>query len=222
MKTKNAAGYLVVMSFIAVAMAFVMLSNGSNALAQQQTNNNTSNGAMMALMPSGQQTSSPNSMRMNTMNWTSSVSLFSPMIDAIKSKIHTTLNDATTNALKAVGGGSNSSAVAAFIHPERGFLVYDVFVLDTNNNVHRVIVESWKRKGAIQPAYVFDGYDGNDASLNGNGWHDVGRSWHDGSWNDDAPGMMGHGMMMQPGMMGGPGMMGHGMEMMGPQNNPWQ
>ena len=34
--------------------------------------------------------------------------------------------------------------------------------------------------------------------------------------------MMGHGMMMQPGMMGGPGMMGHGMEMMGPQNNPWQ
>ena len=210
MKTKNAAGYLVVMSFIAVAMAFMMLSNGSNALAQQQTNNNTSNGAMMALMPSGQQTSSPNSMRMNTMNWTSSVSLFSPMIDAIKSKIHTTLNDATTNALKAVGGNSNSSAVGAFIHPERGFLVYDVFVLDTNNNVHRVIVDR-KRKGAVQPTYVFDGYDGNDASLNGNGWHDVGRSWHDGSWNDDASGMM-----------GGPGMMGHGMEMMGPQNNPWQ
>ena len=67
MKTKNAAGYLVVMSFIAVALAFVMLSNGSNALAQQQTNNNTSNGAIMALMPSGQQTSNLNSMRMNSM-----------------------------------------------------------------------------------------------------------------------------------------------------------
>ena len=34
------------------------------------------------------------------------------------------------------GAGSNSSAVAAFIHPERGFLVYDVFVLDSSNNIH--------------------------------------------------------------------------------------
>ena len=66
---------------------------------------------------------------------------FSPILDAFKSKIHTTLNDATTNAIKAVGGGSNSSAVAAFIHPERGFLVYDVFVLDSSNNIHRVIVD---------------------------------------------------------------------------------
>jgi hypothetical protein len=39
------------------------------------------------------------------------------------------------------GAGSNSSAVAAFIHPERGFLVYDVFVLDSSNNIHRVIVD---------------------------------------------------------------------------------
>ena len=111
MKTKHTAGYLAALSCIAVALASVMLSNGSNALAQQQTNNNTSNGAMMALMPSGQQTTNLNSMRMNSANWTSSVSLFSPIIDAINSKIHTTLNDATTNALKAVGGGLNSSAV---------------------------------------------------------------------------------------------------------------
>jgi hypothetical protein len=210
MKTKNAAGYLVVMSFIVVAMAFVMLSNGSNALAQQQTNNNTSNG-MMALMPSGQQTSSPNSMKMNTMNWTSSVSLFSPMIDAIKSKIHTTLNDATTNALKAVGGGSNSSAVAAFIHPERGFLVYDVFVLDTNNTVHRVIVDPGNGKVlSNQPMSLMDMMAMMHPSM-GMGGMMLG-----------GPGMMGHGMMMQPGMLGGPGMMGHGMGMMGHQNNPWQ
>ena len=38
-------------------------------------------------------------------------------------------------------GGSNSSAVAAFIHPERGFLVYDIFVLDPNDSIHRVIVD---------------------------------------------------------------------------------
>jgi uncharacterized iron-regulated membrane protein len=74
-------------------------------------------------------------------NWTGSISLFSPIIDAFKSKIHTTLNNATTNAIKALGGGSNSSAVAAFIHPQRGFLVYDVFVLDSSNNIHRVIVD---------------------------------------------------------------------------------
>jgi hypothetical protein len=35
MKTKHAAGYLAILSCIAVALAFVMLSNGSNALAQQ-------------------------------------------------------------------------------------------------------------------------------------------------------------------------------------------
>jgi hypothetical protein len=79
-------------------------------------------------------------------NLTSSVSLFSPIIDAIKSKIHTTLSDATINALKAVGGGTNSSAAAAFIHPERGFLVYDVFVLDPSDNINRVIVDPGNRK----------------------------------------------------------------------------
>jgi hypothetical protein len=36
MKTKHAAGYLAAMSCIAVALALVMLSNESNALAQQQ------------------------------------------------------------------------------------------------------------------------------------------------------------------------------------------
>ena len=119
MKKKHAAGYLVALACIAVAVALVMLPNGSNVLAQQQTNN-TSNGAMMALMPSGgqQMSQNPNSTRMSSANWTSSVSLFSPMIDAIKAKIHTTLNDATTNALKTVGGGSNTSVVAS-IYPSR-------------------------------------------------------------------------------------------------------
>ncbi len=131
---------------------------------------------------------------MNSANWTSSVSLFSPIIDAIKSKIHTTLNDATTNALKAVGGGLNSSAVAAFIHPERGFLVYDVFILDTNNNVHRVIVDPGNGKVlSNQPMSLMD-----------------------------MMAMMHPSMGMGGMMMGGPGMMGHGMGMMGgSQNNQW-
>ena len=81
-------------------------------------------------------------------NWTGSIPLFSPILDALSQKyiqpLNTTLNNATTNAINAIragGAGSNSSAVAAFIHPERGFLVYDVFVLDSSNNIHRVIVD---------------------------------------------------------------------------------
>ena len=70
-----------------------------------------------------------------------------------------------SNALKTVGGGSNTSAVAAFIHPERGFLVYDVFVLDSNDNVHRIIVDPGNGKVLSNQPYVFDGYDGNDAPL---------------------------------------------------------
>jgi hypothetical protein len=73
-----------------------------------------------------------------------------------KSKIHTTLNDATSNALKAVGG-SNSSAVAAFIHPENGFLVYDVFVLDSSNNIHKVTVDPGNGKVlSNQPMSLMD------------------------------------------------------------------
>ena len=59
-----------------------------------------------------------------------SISLFSPISDMFKSKIHTT--DVTTSALNTVRGGAGSNAsvaVAAFIHPENGFLVYNVFVL---------------------------------------------------------------------------------------------
>ena len=91
-------------------------------------------------------------------NWTGSISLFSPIIDAFKSKVHITLSDATTNAIKAVqgGGGSNSSAVAAFIHPERGFLVYDVFVLDSSNNIHRAIVDSGNGKVLSNQPSIID------------------------------------------------------------------
>ena len=85
--------------------------------------------------------------------------------------------------MKAVGGGLNSSAVVAFIHPERGFLVYDVFILDTNNNVHRVIVDPGNGKVlSNQPMSLMDMMAMMHPSM-GMGGHDDGRSWHDGSWN---------------------------------------
>ena len=82
----------------------------------------------------------------------------------------------------------------AFIHPERGFLVYDVFILDTNNNVHRVIVDPGNGKVlSNQPMSLMD-----------------------------MMAMMHPSMGMGGMMMGGPGMMGHGMGMMGgSQNNQW-
>jgi hypothetical protein len=164
MDNKNhAVMYLVGLSSIALALAFMISPNNHSALAQQP--NNTSSGGnsssgtnrtiSITMTPNTAQRKNPYSMGMGTalqnQNWTGSISLASPILDAFKSKIHTTLNEATTsaiNAINAVGGvggtaGSNASAaaVAAFIHPENGFLVYNVFVLDPNNNIHRVIVD---------------------------------------------------------------------------------
>jgi hypothetical protein len=146
MKNKNhIIIYLLELSSIALALAFMISPNDHSVLAQQQ--NSSNNKTISITMTPNTQQQNPYSMSMRSglqnQNWTGSISLFSPIIDAFKSKIHTTLNNATTNAINSVGGGagSNASAVAAFIHPENGFLVDDVFVLDSSNNIHRVIVD---------------------------------------------------------------------------------
>src|SRR5918911_4811263 len=141
--------YLMGLSSIALALAFMISPNNHSALAQQP---NSSNNKTISITMTQQQQQQQNpyymSMRsgLQNQNWTGSISLFSPILEMFKSKIHTTLNDAITSAISAVGGtgagGSNASAaVAAFVHPERGFLVYDVYVLDSSNNIHRVIVD---------------------------------------------------------------------------------
>ena len=53
-------------------------------------------------------------------NWTGSVQILPTLIQAFKSQIHIKLNDATTNALQAVG--TNSSAVATF-HSSRSWVL---------------------------------------------------------------------------------------------------
>jgi hypothetical protein len=130
---KSSVIYSIGLSSIALALAFMMLPNNNNAMAQQSSSGTMNPNRPNSMMSMGS--------GLQNQNWTGSISLFSPILDAFKSKIHTTLNNATISALNAVGGGTNSSAVAAFIHPERGFLVYDVFVLDSSNNVHRVIID---------------------------------------------------------------------------------
>jgi hypothetical protein len=203
---KYTVSYLAGLSAIALALAFMIVQYNNSVLAQQNssTPSSSSNNRTMTMTvnPNNKQ-QSPFSMSSSSQNWTGSISLFSPIIDAFKSKIHTTLNDATTNAIKAVAGGSNSSAVAAFIHPEGGFLVYDVFVLDSSNNIHRVIVDPGNGKVlSTQRMSIMDMMAMAHPSM----------------------GMMmgGPEMTLQHGMMGGPGMgmMGgppHGM-MMGTQS----
>jgi hypothetical protein len=205
MDKKHAVSYLIGLSAISLALVLSMtLSNNNGAIAQQSNPPSTSTSSgnnktiSITMTPNRQQQQNPYSMSANSgsQNWTGSISLFSPIIDAFKSKIHTTLNNATTNAIKAVGGGSNSSAVAAFIHPQRGFLVYDVFVLDSSNNIHRVIVDP-----------------GNGKVLSNELMSMM-----------DMMSMMHHSMGMGRMMMGHPGMMmdhsGMGSMMMGPSNNP--
>jgi hypothetical protein len=143
--------YLVELSSIALALAFMISPNNHSVLAQQPNSSNNKT-ISITMTPNTQQLQNPYSMGMGmrsglqNQNWTGSISLFSPILDMFKSKIHTTLNSAITTAVGAVGGAAASSnasaaAVAAFIHPENGFLVYNVFVLDPNNNIHRVIVD---------------------------------------------------------------------------------
>jgi uncharacterized membrane protein YkoI len=181
----HTAMYSMRLSSIVLALAFMIWSNNNdnNAMAQQSSRGMSPNIQYSMSMSSGLQ----------SQNWTGSISLFSPILDAFKSKIHTTLNNATTSALTAVGGGSNSSAVAAFIHPENGFLVYDVFVLDSSNNVHKVMV---------------DPGNGRILSNQQMSMMDMMFMMHHGM------GMMGHSMMMGGGQGPGMGMMGHSPDMM--------
>jgi hypothetical protein len=229
MNKKNTVGYLIGLSAISLALILSMtLSNNNGAIAQQSspsatsTNSGNNKTISITMTPNRQQQQNPYSMSASSgsQNWTGSISLFSPIIDAFKSKIHTTLNNATTNAIKALGGGSNSSAVAAFIHPQRGFLVYDVFVLDSSNNIHRVIVDPGNGKVlSNQLMSMMDMMSMMHPSM-GMGRMMMG---HPSMMMDHSGGM---GIMMGPpqdSMMMNRGMMmdhSGGMGMMGPSNNP--
>jgi hypothetical protein len=159
---KQVVIYSIELSSIALALAFIIWPNNYNAIAQQPSSSTMSPNRPFSMhMTSGVQ----------NQNWIGSISLFSPILDAFKSKIHTTLNDAITSAISAVGGGSNSSAVAAFIHPERGFLVYDVFVLDSSNNINRVIIDPGNGKVlSNQPMSLMDVMSMMRSHQGGGGW----------------------------------------------------
>jgi uncharacterized membrane protein YkoI len=77
-------------------------------------------------------------------NLTGSVQIFPKLSQIIQSKANTSLIAAAGDAEKAVG--LNSHATSAHIKIVNGYLVYSVRVVDTNNNIHRVIVDAGNGK----------------------------------------------------------------------------
>ena len=72
-------------------------------------------------------------------NITGSIPLQSTIGQALRSEIEVSMSEAVTSAQNNVGG--NSSVVAAFLSSLKGFLVYDVAVIDSNNTVYKVIID---------------------------------------------------------------------------------
>ena len=86
----------------------------------------------------------PGMMMMATPNVTGSVPILPTISKAIASQVHTSLVNATMTAEKTVG--SNTHAVMSHLGIENGFLVYTICTIDSNNNMHRVIVDAGNGK----------------------------------------------------------------------------
>jgi hypothetical protein len=73
-------------------------------------------------------------------NGTGSIPTFPTIMQAFKSQIKTSMNEATTAALNAVG--ENSTAVSAILQPDMGFLVYVIRIVDSSNQIHSLVVDA--------------------------------------------------------------------------------
>jgi hypothetical protein len=72
-------------------------------------------------------------------NWTGSVEISKVMRDSFNPLIKISLSEAINKS--EVNIGNNSSAVAAFIHPVQGYLVYVIYLLNDQNAVTKVITD---------------------------------------------------------------------------------
>jgi hypothetical protein len=82
---------------------------------------------------------STNTASFSSPNWTGSIQVSKTLPQIIQSQVHATLGNAATSAEKLVG--ANSHATSANLREERGYLVYTVWVKDSNDNSHKVIVD---------------------------------------------------------------------------------
>ena len=73
-------------------------------------------------------------------NMTGSVQIFPGLSQTIQSKAKISLSTAATNAEKSVGPSSH--AVSSHIGIKNGYLIYSVRIVDSNNNLHWIIVDA--------------------------------------------------------------------------------
>ncbi|MGH9997687.1 MAG: PepSY domain-containing protein, partial [Nitrososphaeraceae archaeon] len=80
-----------------------------------------------------------NSSDIQNSNWTGSVDISKVLREAFNPLIKVSLSEAINKAELNIG--NNSSAVAAFIHPVNGYLVYVIYLLNDHNEVTKVITD---------------------------------------------------------------------------------
>ena len=177
---------------LAVSLGATSLSVASFEPVAAQTSNNSSN------MSGAGQNQSKMNMGTYGPNITGSIPLGSTIAKAIASQVHVTLAIASTTAEKAVG--ANAHAAAVRIGVVHGFLVYMALVIDSNNNIHGVLVDAGNGKVLASTQMSMAAMMQSGMGINLMGPSMMGPSM----------GMMGPEFMMQHGMMKGPGMMmGH-------------
>jgi len=102
--------------------------------------------AQAAINSSNQNMSAPSDVANNrnnivgSQNITGSIQLRNIIGSAIASQVKVSLVQAAMAAERAAG--SNSHAVAANLGQENGFLVYTVWLADSNYNFHRIVVDA--------------------------------------------------------------------------------
>ena len=80
-----------------------------------------------------------NSSDIHNSNWTGSVDISKVLRESFNPLIKVSLSEAINKAELNIG--NNSSAVAAFIHPVNGYLVYVIYLLNDHNEVTNVITD---------------------------------------------------------------------------------
>jgi hypothetical protein len=70
-------------------------------------------------------------------NWTGTVEISKVIRDSFDPLIKVKLSEAIANTEADIG--NNASAVAAFIHPVKGYLVYVIYLINNQNQVTKVI-----------------------------------------------------------------------------------
>jgi uncharacterized membrane protein YkoI len=111
------------------------------ANAQLNNNNNTINSTNRTnvLSPLTRYPASSAIVLPPSENWTGSIQTSPTIGQAIASKVHVSIANASTIAEKAAGKGSHT--VLAMLETDRGFLVYTTWVVDSNYNFNRVVVD---------------------------------------------------------------------------------